>query len=328
MKKWTIGVDLGGTEIKFGLFDDKLQKSWSIPTNTQEQGKYIVEDIAASIKKCCDESGITKDMLKGVGIGVPGPVLKGNVVRQCVNLGWGQINIGDELSKKLGEHFGCDGEELFLCAGNAANVAALGEMWLGGGQGCTSIVMVTLGTGVGGGIVVDGKILNGIGGCAGEIGHIICVDDADLVGRCSCGHKGCLEQIASATGIVNYSKLYLEHASEVSVLRDIWKQKGDITSKDVLDAAKAGDMAAVQITDKVFMYLGKALAGICNIVNPECVLIGGGVSAAGEYLRAKVENYFKGYAFPGTEDTPIRLATIGNQAGIAGAAYMVISKNE
>lgn len=326
MKAWTIGVDLGGTEIKFGLFDDQLQNSWSIPTNRQNQGKYIMADIAASIKQRCDKFGITKDELKGVGIGVPGPVLGGNVVRHCVNLGWGQMDVGNDLSKLLGELFECSPEEFVICAANDANVAALGEMWLGGGSGTSSVVMVTLGTGVGGGIVVDGRILNGVGGCAGEIGHIICVEDEDIVGRCSCGHKGCLEQIGSATGIVNYAKLYLEHASEVSVLREQWEKAGDITAKDVLDAAKNGDMAAVRITDKVFMYLGKALAGICDVVNPECVLIGGGVSAAGEYLRAKVESYFKVYAFAGTEDTPIRLATLGNQAGIAGAAYMVISK--
>ena len=170
-----------------------------------------------------------------------------------------------------------------------------------------------------------GGNLGAAAGGAGEIGHIICVDEADVVGRCNCGHKGCLEQIASATGIVNYAKRYLEHAPEVSILANRLRDVGDITAKDVLDAAKEGDRAAVRITDKVFMYLGKALAGICNVINPECVLIGGGVSAAGEYLRAGVEQYFKVFAFAGIEDTPIRLATIGNQAGIAGAAYMIIS---
>lgn len=325
MKKWTFGVDLGGTEIKFGMFDDQLKKHWSIPTNKEDQGSYILSDIAKTIKKCCDEEGITKEMLAGIGIGVPGPVLESNVVNQCVNLGWSRKMVGTELSELLAEMFECTAEEMKICVANDANVAALGEMWLGGGQDSSSLIMVTLGTGVGGGIVIDGKILSGAGGCAGEIGHINCVDEKDVTGRCGCGHKGCLEQIASATGIVNYAKLYLEHAAEVSELRDLLQSNGNITAKDVLDAAKKGDVAAEQIMNKIFMYLGKAIAGICNVVNPECVLIGGGVSAAGEYLRAGVEQYFRVYAFPGIADTPIRLAMIGNQAGIAGAAYMIIS---
>lgn len=325
MKKWTFGVDLGGTEIKFGLFNDELQKSWSIPTNRQNQGAYILEDIAKAIKSCCDEYGITADTLAGVGIGVPGPVLESSVVKHCINLGWPRVAVGSELSRILAEMFNCDPKNMKVLVENDANVAALGEMWLGGGKEYSSVVMATLGTGVGGGIVINGKILSGAAGGAGEIGHILCVDESDVIGRCNCGHKGCLEQIASATGIVNYAKNYLEHASEISILRDKLETTGSITAKDVIDAAKDGDMAAVRITDKVFMYLGKALAGICNVVNPECVLIGGGVSAAGEYLRERVEQYFKVFAFAGIEDTPIRLATIGNQAGIAGAAYMIIS---
>lgn len=326
MKKWTIGVDLGGTEIKFGLFGETLEKHWAIPTNRQDQGTHILADIALSIKECCDAHGITIDDLNGVGIGVPGPVIRNNVVSHCVNLGWGHVEVGSELTKLMSETFGCRQDAIKICVGNDANVAALGEMWLGGGKGYESLVMVTLGTGVGGGIVINGKILGGTCGSAGEIGHMLCVDETDVTGRCGCGHKGCLEQIASATGIVNYAKHYLEHASEVSVLREKLKTAGDITAKDVLDAAKDGDLAAERLMDKIFMYLGKAIANICTIINPECVLIGGGVSAAGEYLRVNVEKYFKAYVFPGIEETPIRLASIGNQAGIAGAAYMVISE--
>lgn len=326
MKKWTFGVDLGGTEIKFGLFDDSLQKHWSIPTNRQNQGAFILEDIAKEIKKKCEEYGITVDALNGIGIGVPGPVLEDNVVKHCINLGWPRVAVGAELSSLLADQFDCEPESIKVRVGNDANVAALGEMWLGGGKEHKSIVMVTLGTGVGGGVVINGKILSGAFGGAGEVGHILCVDEDDVVGRCGCGHKGCLEQIASATGIVNYAKRYLEQASEISVLRNTLEIHGDLTAKDVLDAAKDGDMAAVRIMDKVFMYLGKAFAVISDVVNPECMLIGGGVSAAGEYLRAGIEKYFKVYVFAGSEDTPIRLATMGNQAGIAGAAYMIISE--
>ena len=212
-------------------------------------------------------------------------------------------------------------------AANDANVAALGEMWLGGGKNCTSLVMVTLGTGVGGGIVTDGHILDGVGGCAGEIGHIICVEEEDIVGSCNCGNRGCLEQIASATGIVNYSRHYLDKSDIPSILRDILKEKESFSAKDVLDAAKSGDGAAEQIVDKITMYLGRVLAGICLVVNPECILIGGGVSAAGEYLRARVEQKFREQAFPGIKDTAVRLAVLGNEAGIAGAAYMIQGKD-
>jgi glucokinase len=188
--------------------------------------------------------------------------------------------------------------------------------------------MVTLGTGVGGGVVIDSRILNGISGCAGEIGHIPCVAEEDITENCSCGGRGCLEQVASATGIVNYARLYLSKYDTPSVLRDLLEKQGSFTAKDVLDAGKAGDRAAEAVIEKITYYLGRALAGICAVVNPDCVLIGGGVSAAGEYLRGKVEKQFKAQAFSGLKDTPVRLATLGNAAGIAGAAYMIISERK
>lgn len=339
MKKWTIGVDVGGTEIKLGLFDDKLQEKWSIPTNIQDKGAHILSEIAESVVEKCCASGIKKEDLAGIGIGLPGPVLGGNIVKGCVNLGWSEVPVADELSRLLEAAFAQQkegnssadpagmGTVIPVQAANDANVAALGEMWLGGGKNCTSLVMVTLGTGVGGGIVVDGRILNGVGGCAGEIGHIICVEEEDIVGSCNCGNRGCLEQIASATGIVNYARHYLDKSDIPSILRDILKEKGNFSAKDVLDAAKSGDGAAEQIVDKITMYLGRVLAGICLVVNPECILIGGGVSAAGEYLRARVEQKFREQAFPGIKDTAVRLAVLGNEAGIAGAAYMIQGKD-
>lgn len=333
MGQWTIGIDVGGTEIKMGLFDDELRAKWSIPTNIQENGSHILTEIAESIVGKCGDMGIGAGDLAGAGIGLPGPVLDGNIVKGCVNLGWSDVAVADELSVLLKEAFKRRNEGLVedrddsfsfrVQAANDANVAALGEMWLGGGKNCRSLVMVTLGTGVGGGIVVDGRIINGSSGCAGEIGHIICVEEADIVGKCNCGNRGCLEQIASATGIVQYARHYLSELDIPSILRDLLKEHGKFGAKDVLDAAKSGDAAAVYIMDRITMYLGRALAGICAVVNPECILIGGGVSLAGEYLRAKVEQHFKEQAFPGLKNTPVRLAVLENEAGIAGAAYMI-----
>ncbi len=335
MGQWTIGVDVGGTEIKLGLFDDRLREKWSIPTNTQDNGSHILSEIAGAIVKKCAEKNIKAQELDGVGIGLPGPVLNGNIVKGCVNLGWSEMAVADVFADVLSAAFGSQGGmtdgdsklHIPIKAANDANVAALGEMWLGGGKDCTSLVMVTLGTGVGGGIVVDGQILNGFGGCAGEIGHILCVEEADITGRCNCGNRGCLEQIASATGIVNYARHYLSKSDEPSVLRDLLKEKGQISAKDVLDAAKSKDAVSEKIMDRITMYLGRTLAGICTVVNPECVLIGGGVSAAGEYLRAMIEKHFKAQAFPGLKNTPVRLAVLGNEAGIAGAAYMISQKD-
>lgn len=328
MKHWTIGVDVGGTEIKFGLFNEVLREKWSIPTNVSDNGVHILSEIADAIAEKCRAMDITVSSLVGVGMGLPGPVLDGNIVKECVNLGWSEVAAAGELSGLLAERMGCSPAEIPVKAANDANVAALGEMWRGGGRSCTSLVMVTLGTGIGGGIVINGKILNGAFGCAGEIGHIICVEDEDITEKCSCGNRGCLEQIGSATGIVKYTKLWLSRSDMPSVLRQVLQEKGSISAKDVLDAGKAGDEAAEQIIDRVTGYLGRALAGICTVVNPECVLIGGGVSAAGEYLREKVARNFKEQAFSGIKNTPVRLAVLGNEAGITGAAYMMISERK
>ena len=332
MGQWTIGVDVGGTEIKFGLFDDRLREKWSIPTNIQDKGSHILSEIAESIVRKCNDMGIEAKDLNGVGIGLPGPVLEENIVKGCVNLGWSEMAVADQFSSTLAAAFERQTQsrnlDIPVRAANDANVAALGEMWLGGGKDCRNLVMVTLGTGVGGGIVVDGRILNGSGGCAGEIGHMICVEEEDIVGRCNCGNRGCLEQIASATGIVNYARHYLSGSDIPSILRNLLEEKGSFIAKDVLDAAKSGDEAAELIMDKVTMYLGRALAGICTVINPECILIGGGVSAAGEYLRALVEKHFREQAFSGLKNTSVRLAVLGNDAGISGAAYKIISERD
>lgn len=312
MDKYCFGVDLGGTTVKIGLFsiEGQLQDKWEIPTRTESHGAEILSDIAASIQSRMDTGHLSKEQVTGIGIGVPGPVLNENIVQGCVNLGWGNVRVADELSALTG---------LKVKAANDANVAALGEQWQGGGKGFQNLVMFTLGTGVGGGIIQNGRIISGANGAAGEIGHMVIVDSDEVVGTCGCGHRGCLEQVASATGIVNLTEKKLAECSQDSVLRDI----SPLTAKDVLDAAKAGDALAEQAAENMMKQLGRAAAYIACVVNPDIFVIGGGVSKAGEYLIEGISRYYKNYAFHASADTKFALASLGNDAGMIGAAGMV-----
>ncbi len=312
MDKYCFGVDLGGTTVKIGLFsiEGQLQDKWEIPTRTENHGAEILSDIAASIQSRMDTGHLSKEQVTGIGIGVPGPVLNENIVQGCVNLGWGNVRVADELSALTG---------LKVKAANDANVAALGEQWQGGGKGFQNLVMFTLGTGVGGGIIQNGRIISGANGAAGEIGHMVIVDSDEVVGTCGCGHRGCLEQVASATGIVNLTEKKLAECSQDSVLREI----SPLTAKDVLDAAKAGDALAEQAAENMMKQLGRAAAYIACVVNPDIFVIGGGVSKAGEYLIEGISRYYKDYAFHASADTKFALASLGNDAGMIGAAGMV-----
>ena len=270
MKNYCFGVDVGGTTVKIGLFDREgtILDKWEIPTRTEGNGEKILPDIAQALQKKMEEKGLQKEDMAGVGIGAPGPIDKDGTVYEAVNLGWGVFSLRDTLQELCG---------MPVRAGNDANVAALGEMWKGGGQGYRNLVLVTLGTGVGGGILVNGEILNGATGAGGEIGHIHIQDGEE--DACGCGNHGCLEQYASATGIVRLANRILNATDEDSVLR-----QGKVSAKTVFDAVKAGDQAAVQIAEAFGDYLGKGLAAIAGVVNPEAFVIGGGVSKAGDIL--------------------------------------------
>ena len=310
MEKYCFGVDLGGTTVKIGLFDTEgtVLEKWEIPTRKENYGGEILPDIAEAIQDKMKERTIVKEEVIGVGIGVPGPVDDAGVVHKAVNLGWGVMNINEVLGGLL---------QMPVKAGNDANVAALGEMWCGGGKGCHNMVLATLGTGVGGGIIVNGKILTGATGCGGEIGHIHIVDDEP--DACGCGNHGCLEQYASATGIVRLASRKLTSVSEDSVLR-----KGGLSAKAVFDAVKAGDKVACDIAEDFGMYLGKGLAMIASVVNPEVFVLGGGVSKAGAILCEYVAKYYQKYVFHGCSSAQFKLATLGNDAGIYGAAKLVL----
>ena len=310
MGTYCFGIDVGGTTVKCGLFrtDGTLVEKWEIPTRKENNGDQILPDVAA-VKAKIEEKGISKDDVEGVGIGVPGPVNSKGEVPRAVNLYWGYKNVVGEMEELTG---------LRAKAGNDANVAALGEAWKGAAAGSSDVIMVTLGTGVGGGIIVDGKIVTGHHGAGGEIGHAN-VDHHETE-YCNCGNKGCLEQFASATGIVRMAKKELAASSENSVLRDM----ENISAKAVLDAFKENDPVAVATMEKVGEQLGGSLAMFACVTDPETIVIGGGVSKAGQPLIDCIQKYYREYTFSSCKDTPIVIATLGNDAGIYGAAKMVL----
>lgn len=306
--KYVFGVDIGGTTVKIGLFDveGNVLDKWEIPTRTENDGEEILPDVADSIREKMKQ--MDKDAIAGVGVGAPGPIDASGVVHRAVNLGWKTFNVKETLEALI---------NLPVRAGNDANVAALGEMWMGGGKGYKDLVVVTLGTGVGGGIIVDGRMISGSTGAAGEIGHIH-VDDTET-DVCNCGNKGCLEQFASATGITRLANKKLASTDMDSVLRG-----GEVSAKTVFDAVKARDPLAMEVAEQFGKYLGDALAAVAGVVNPEAFVIGGGVSKAGEVLIDYIRPHYEKSVFHGCREAKFALATLGNDAGIYGAAKLVL----
>ena len=309
--RYGFGVDLGGTTVKIAYFDEQgtMIAKWEIPTVTAGDGKQILPDIAASIRQFIEQKTIDPASVIGVGIGVPGPVSSKGVVNKCINLGWGVFNIAEELSNLVG---------FPVKAGNDANVAALGEFWKGGGQGCDNMVFVTLGTGVGGGIVVEGHLLHGAHGSGAEIGHLVLNRDETI--PCNCGKYGCVEQYCSATGIVRLAKEAMEGVSELSRLH----RANPLTCKDIFDAGKAGDALALKVLDQYYAYLGEFLANICCVVDPDAVVLGGGVSKAGQMLLDGTRPYFDKYVFHAASGARFALASLGNDAGAYGAFKLAL----
>lgn len=311
MKKYAFGIDVGGTTCKIGFFETngKLIDKWEIKTNTENNGAAILSDIAQAVDNKLAQEGISKDDVQGVGIGVPGPVKSNGVVNRCVNLGWGIVNVEEELGNLTG---------LKVKAGNDANVAALGEMWQGAAKGCKDVIMVTLGTGVGGGIIVDGKVVAGFNGAGGEIGHITV--NHDEIEACNCGQYGCLEQYTSATGIVRVAKRKLAKTNDETSLRNF----PELTAKDVVDEAKSGDAVALGLVDEVCGILGSTLSNIACVVDPEVVVIGGGVSKAGSILIESIQKHFVETSFHACRNTKFVSAGLGNDAGMYGCVQMLL----
>ncbi len=313
MDKIYIGVDVGGTTIKLGAFNGNgdIIKSWEIATDKSDNGNHILENIASELRRLAIEEGRTISCIEAVGMGVPGPVLEDGYVEVCVNLGWRDIYPARELSKMLGG--------ILVKVTNDANIAALGEAWKGSASGYKDVVLITLGTGVGGGIIKDGYIVAGGHGYAGELGHMHMYDNESE--SCNCGSCGCLEQTSSATGIARLAKKAMEDSSVETSM----KRFGDlITAKDVIDCAKAGDKKAEEVVDAACKYLGIAIANISYTIDPEVFVIGGGVSKAGKYLIDKINNEYKKYAMLTKEHSDIVLAKLGSAAGIYGGAKLAM----
>ena len=307
---YCIGVDVGGTTVKLGVFEENgnILAKWEIPTKTENEGISILPDIAETIEAKLKELNLKKEEILGIGVGVPAPVTKEGVVNGTANLGWKYKEVKRELEELTG---------LFAVIGNDANVAALGEMWQGGGKGKQDMVMITLGTGVGSGFIVGGKLIVGAHGAGGEGGHVTV--DYEETDCCGCGKKGCLEQYASATGIVRLAKKQIKNTKKATILN-----VDTVTAKDVWDAVKAGDEVAVEVAELFGNYLGKGLAIMAAVSDPAIFVIGGGVSKAGDILLSYVEKNFKERAFFANKNVEFALASLGNDAGIIGAAKLVL----
>lgn len=314
MKKYLLGVDIGGTTIKIGIITEQgeIFDKWEITTKTGEEADQIPTDIWQSISQKIVEHEIEDKQLIGIGAGAPGFIIsQTGEVAEAVNLGWKDFPLGNLLHQLSG---------LPVYIGNDANIAALGENWLGSGELANYLVMITLGTGVGGGIIVDGKIVSGVNGTAGEIGHLT----MDLNGHaCNCGRVGCLETIASATGIARIAEEKINHFED-SILVTTFNETNKLTAKDVFDAYKLNDACAIEVVEQITDQLGLAIANIATIINPEKILIGGGVSKAGDALLNPLKKAYQKYALPRSEaGSTFEIARLGNDAGIVGGAYLV-----
>ncbi|OIJ16082.1 glucokinase [Anaerobacillus arseniciselenatis] len=315
---WFVGVDIGGTTIKMAFIDTygEIKQKWEIPTNCEHEGKQITTDISKSIFGKLDELDEPKEKLAGIGVGAPGFInMETGLIYRAVNIGWTNFPLKDRLEVETG---------LPVVVDNDANLAALGEMWRGAGDGSKNLLAVTLGTGVGGGLIANGNILHGVNGMAGEIGHITSMATGGA--HCNCGKSGCLETIASATGIARLATEAVEKNND-SVLADVFDREGKLTAKDVFDAAKNDDRLALNVIDEMSFHLGIAIANLAIATNPEKIVLGGGVSKAGELLLRYVRKHFEAYALPRVaEGAEITIATLGNDAGVIGGVWLIKQK--
>lgn len=314
MGKMILGIDIGGTSIKIGFVTQSgvIFEKWEIPTNIENNGQLIVHDVWTSVEEKLSMHDLTKENLLGIGVGAPGFINgETGLVYRAVNIGWENFPLSDQFR---------DLTNLPVFVANDANVAALGENWQGAGQQASNLLAVTLGTGVGGGVIVDGSIVSGENGTAGEIGHITVEPNGD---RCNCGRNGCLETITSATGIVRQGMQMIKDYPN-SELADFYNTAGEITSKNIFNLAHNGDELCEQIVHHTADVLGFVIANIATVINPSKVLIGGGVSKAGNDFIALIEKQFKKYALDRVSDIcSLEAAELGNDAGLIGAAYLV-----
>lgn len=317
MTKKLLGIDLGGTTVKMAILTEtgEVQQKWSIQTNILDEGQHIVPDIIESIAHHLNLYNMSSSDFIGIGMGSPGTVDRhAGTVIGAYNLDWKTLQpVKEQIESALNIPFYID---------NDANVAALGERWKGAGENSPDVTFITLGTGVGGGIIAEGNLLHGAVGAAGEIGHIT-VDPQGF--ECTCGKRGCLETVASATGVVRLARQLAEEYAGDSQLKVLLDDGQEVTSKMVFELAEDDDALALMVVDKVAFYLGLACGNIGNMLNPTDIVIGGGVSAAGEFLLRRVQKYFEEFTFPQVRtSTQLKLAQLGNDAGVIGAASLAL----
>lgn len=317
-KRWFVGIDIGGTTIKMAFIDQfgEIVTKWEIVTNCENEGKEIPAEISKEIFKKIDELNEPKEKLAGIGVGAPGFInMDTGFIYKAVNIGWTDFPLKDRLEVETG---------LSVVIDNDANLAAIGEMWRGAGDGAKNLLAVTLGTGVGGGLIANGQILHGVNGMAGEIGHITSLATGGA--PCNCGKTGCLETIASATGIARIATERVKEHQD-SELAAIYNCEKRLTAKDVFDKAKIGDPLALEVVDEISFHLGLAIANLANAINPEKIVIGGGVSKVGDLLIENIKKYFQAYALPRVSaGAQITVATLGNDAGVIGAVWLIKQK--
>lgn len=320
--KYSFAIDLGGTTSKLAIMNEQgdIIVKWELRTDKSQQGQHILPNIAKSLLEKVENLNYQIDNCIGAGLGAPGPInSETGMINGAANLNWGSElrNIQQELSQALGG--------LPVVIENDANIAAIGEMHKGAGHGERDVIMVTLGTGVGGGVICNGDILHGINGAAGEIGHMIV--DSERRFLCGCGNHGCLETVASATGVVNLAYYNFAKTTIDTPLTLLMTEQEQVTAKEVFDAAKQNDPFALAVIDEMAHYIGIALANIATILNPKVIVIGGGVSKAGDFLINRIIDAFQKTAFkPVLDDCVIKLAELSNDAGIYGAHWLVENK--
>lgn len=317
--KKVIGIDLGGTSAKIGILNKsgEVDSKWSIKTDSSDEGSKIVPNIIQSLKENLEKQGLSSADILGIGMGSPGSVNRADgTVIGAYNLNWRTLQpIREQIEEAFGVPFFID---------NDANVAALGEQWVGAGNSEPDVSFITLGTGVGSGLIVDGQLVHGANDSAGEIGHLTVEPNGY---ECTCGKKGCLEQYASATGIVRLAKDMSKNEDTESNLLNTVQAGKEINSKLIFDFAKEGDKFAERVVDQFSYYLGLALSNVSNLLNPSTIVLGGGVSKAGDYLVEKVSEIVLAYTFPPIrETTKIKIAELGNDAGMIGAASLVLNE--
>lgn len=314
-----LGIDLGGTTTKFAIMkpQGEIQQRWSIQTDVLNDGNNIIPNIIDSINHHLQLYQMSAKQFQGIGIGTPGSVdYQTGTVDSAFNLNWDRPMA---LKEQIELH-----TNIPVQVENDANVAALGERWLGAGNNADNVAFVTLGTGVGGGIIINGQIVHGQGGSAGEIGHMTINPQGY---RCTCGKRGCLETVASATGIVHVARDYAQEYAGDSELKASLDNGDDLTAKDVFDLAKQNDPLALKVTSAVCDQLGLALSIVAVTINPQYIIIGGGVSNAGDFLLQRVRESYNRYVFSSVKKTTtLTLATLGNEAGVIGAASLILNK--